>query len=101
MTPEERARQQIDTSFTSLAGLFRTLADQPRCWRWRFRQKPVTHWLICVADAASGPIQHAFFAVVLPNEMIVQPKVSEKTGWRIALDRWQIDCGLFLVMSWL
>jgi len=43
-----------------------------------FREKPLPHWLVCFADTASGPIQHLFFAVVLSDGKIVQPKVSER-----------------------
>jgi hypothetical protein len=43
-----------------------------------FRQKPIPHWLVTVADTADGPIQHLLFAVILPNGVIVVPKVAER-----------------------
>jgi hypothetical protein len=42
------------------------------------RQKPIPHWLVAFADSTEGPIQHLLFAVVLPNGVVVVPKVGER-----------------------
>ena len=44
------------------------------------RQKPIPHWLVTVADTAEGPIEHLLFAVVLPNGVVVVPRVG--SGYR-------------------
>jgi hypothetical protein len=41
-----------------------------------FYEKPLPYWLVCFADTVSGPNQHLFFAVVLPDDKIVQPSFS-------------------------
>ena len=43
-----------------------------------FRTMPIPHWRFCFSDTIKGPIQRMFFAVLLPNGMIVKPKVSER-----------------------
>jgi hypothetical protein len=43
-----------------------------------FYEKPLPHWLVCLANTASGPIQRLVFAVVLPDGQIVQPSFSER-----------------------
>ncbi len=42
-----------------------------------FRKTPIPHWLVCFSDTIKGPIQRLFFVVILPNGMIVKPKVAE------------------------
>jgi len=40
------------------------------------RQKPIVHWLVAVADTTEGLIRHLLFAVVLPNGVVVVPRVE-------------------------
>jgi len=41
---------------------------QPSSFEYaEFYKKPLPHWLVCLADAASGPIQHLLLAMVLPD----------------------------------
>jgi hypothetical protein len=42
-----------------------------------FSKTPIPHWLFCFSDTIKGPIQRLFFVVLLPNGMIVKPKVAE------------------------
>jgi hypothetical protein len=42
------------------------------------RQKPIPYWLVAVADTTEGPIEHLLFAVILPNGVVVAPKVAER-----------------------
>ena len=41
-----------------------------------FRTMPIPHWRFCFSDTIKGPIQRMFFAVLLPNGMVVKPNVS-------------------------
>ena len=43
-----------------------------------FRARPIAHWLFCFSDTIKGPIERMLFVVVLPNGMVVQPKVAER-----------------------
>jgi hypothetical protein len=43
-----------------------------------FRTRPVPHWFFCFSETSEGPIQRMYFVVLLPNGMIVEPKVSER-----------------------
>jgi hypothetical protein len=43
-----------------------------------FRARPIAHWLFCFSDTIKGPIERMLFVVVLPNGMVVQPKVTER-----------------------
>ncbi len=43
-----------------------------------FRTRPVPHWFFCFSETIEGPIQRMYFVVLLPNGMIVEPKVSER-----------------------
>jgi hypothetical protein len=43
-----------------------------------FRARPTAHWLFCFSDTIKGPIERMLFVVVLPNGMVVQPKVAER-----------------------
>src|SRR5262249_23773060 len=42
----------------------------------KFYEKPLPHWLVCLADTASGPSVNLLFAVVLPDGKIVEPSMS-------------------------
>ena len=55
----------------------------PRAGRYKFesqefRTRPVPHWFFCFSATSEGPIQRMYFVVLLPNGMIVEPKVSER-----------------------
>ena len=41
-------------------------------------QKPIPRRLVAVADTTEGPIQHLLFAVVLPNGVVVVPRVGKR-----------------------
>ncbi len=43
-----------------------------------FRARPIAHWLFCFSDTIKGPIAGMFFVILLPNGMVVQPKVAER-----------------------
>ena len=42
------------------------------------REKPIPHRLVAVADTTEGPIQRLLFAVILPDGVVVVPKVGER-----------------------
>ena len=43
-----------------------------------YRTAPIPHWLFCFSKTTKGPIQRMFFVVLLPNGMVVEPKVAER-----------------------
>src|SRR6266481_9815801 len=48
-----------------------------------FRTRPVPHWFFCLSETSEGPIQRMYFVILLPNGMILEPKVSERL-WLLA-----------------
>ena len=43
-----------------------------------FITSPIPHWLFCFSDTFRGPMQRMLFVVLLPNGMVVQPKIAER-----------------------
>ena len=43
-----------------------------------FRTSPVPFWLVCFSDAVKGPIKNMFFVVLLPDGMVVEPRVEKR-----------------------
>jgi hypothetical protein len=42
------------------------------------RTQPVPPWLVCFSDAVKGPIKNMFFVVLLPDGMVVEPRVEKR-----------------------
>ena len=42
------------------------------------RQNPIPHRLVAVVDTTEGPIRQLLLAVILPNGVVVLPKVGER-----------------------
>ena len=43
-----------------------------------FLTSPIPHWLFCFSDTLQGSMQRMLFVVLLPNGMVVQPKIAER-----------------------
>ena len=43
-----------------------------------FLTSPISHWLFCFSDTLQGSMQRMLFVVLLPNGMVVQPKIAER-----------------------
>jgi hypothetical protein len=43
-----------------------------------FRTTPVSFWLVSFSDTIKGPMRQMFFVVLLPDGMVVVPKVAER-----------------------
>ena len=43
-----------------------------------FRIKPIPHCFFCFSDTDAGKIRRLFFVVLLPNGVVVEPKISER-----------------------
>jgi hypothetical protein len=43
-----------------------------------FRTSPVPFWLVCFSDTVKGPLRQMFFVVLLPDGMVVEPRVEKR-----------------------
>ena len=43
-----------------------------------FRASLLPHWLFCFSDAIKGPLPQMFFVVLLPNGMVIDPRVARR-----------------------
>ena len=43
----------------------------------QFRTSPAPFWLICFSDTIKGPLRQMFFAVLLPDGTVVEPRVEK------------------------
>src|ERR1700719_1023898 len=43
-----------------------------------FRTSLVPFWLVCFSDTVKGPLRQLFFVVLLPDGMMVEPRVEKR-----------------------